>query len=325
MNNSTNQRAADISVIIPVFNMEKFVINTLNSVKEQTRLPKELIIVNDGSIDSSQQLIEDWIKQHNKLINISLINKINGGLSSARNTGIKACKTQLFALLDADDGYLPTFIEKAEQAFTAQKDLTLFFANQRVVDESGNKLFNWLETKNITNLKVKDLNYDILLLEESIIPSLIDGNYISCSASVFNKDNLADQNGYNETIKAGEDTEFLIRNLANKSVAFTYEELAVVLRHSNSITQSQRHLVHVGRICALDMHRDLLQQYNVCVNSVIKAQFTHCYYQLSLIGWKALFNFYRFAQKNISVKVSPSTSNWLRAIKTSMSKLLSSK
>lgn len=322
---TNNQRASDISVIIPAYNMEKFILKTLDSVREQTRIPKELIIVNDGSTDSTKQLIEVWMKQHCESINVRLINKINGGLSSARNAGINACITNLFALLDADDCYFPSFLEKAEQAFTAESDLTLFFANQRVVDEKNNKLFDWLETKNIVNLKANSLVNDMLLLEEPVIPSLIDGNYISCSASVFNKNHLVDQKGYDETIKAGEDTEFLIRNLPNKKVAFTYEELAIVLRHSNSITQSKRHLVHVGRICALDKHRELLQQYNVSVNSIIKEQFSHCYYQLSLLGCKPLFNFYLFAQKNISLTESPSISNWLRALKVSLGKLLSVK
>jgi len=323
--NNNNQITADVTVIIPAYNMEKFIGKSLDSVKAQTRLPKELIIVNDGSTDSTLAIIKKWISSHEKILNVTLINKTNGGLSSARNTGIKACKTKLFALLDADDCYAATFIEKAEQAFSAEEDLALFFANQRVVDEEGNKLFDWLETKNIVNLATKCLHNDILLLTEPVIPSLINGNYISCSASVFNKQKLTDQNGYNEAIKAGEDTEFLIRNLSDKKIAFTFEELAIVLRHSNSITQSKRHLVHVGRICALDMHRQLLLQHNVTVNKVIKEQFSHCYYQLSLLGCKPLFEFYLFAQKNISLKESPSVKDWFRALKVSFGKLLLSK
>jgi glycosyltransferase involved in cell wall biosynthesis len=302
----------DITVIIPAYNMEKYIIATLESVKNQTIPPDEVIIVNDGSFDNTQSLIEKWLSA-NKL-NWKLINKTNGGLSSARNAGIQACKTKLLALLDSDDQYSPTFIEKALNAFQLVPDLTLFFANQRVVDEKGKKLFDWLENKAIKELKTTCLAENLFLLEEPILPSLVFGNYISCSASVFNTQSIMQAGGYDETVKAGEDTEFLMRLLDNKKSAFTYEELANVLRRSDSITQANRCMVHFGRASAIERHADSLKRHGVDVQQIIQKQFTECYYLSSLQGINALLKIKKVIKNNSQYAQSPLFKDWLRAV-----------
>jgi glycosyltransferase involved in cell wall biosynthesis len=302
----------DITVIIPAYNMEKYIISTLESVKNQTIPPNEVIIINDGSFDNTQPLIENWLST-NKL-KWKLINKVNGGLSSARNAGIQACKTKLLALLDSDDQYSPTFIEKALNAFQIVPDLTLFFANQRVIDESGKKLFDWLENKAVKELKSTCLIDNLFLLEEPILPGLVFGNYISCSASVFNTQDIVEIGGYDENVKAGEDTEFLMRLLDNKKSAFTYEELANVLRRSDSITQANRCMVHFGRASAIERHADSLKRHGVDAKQVIQKQFSECYYLSSLQGINALLKIKKVIKKNSQYAQSPLFKDWLRAV-----------
>lgn len=102
-----------ISVVIPVFNSEKTIRETMFSALNQTYTGfMEIIVVNDGSTDSSVNMIQE-IHKNNKASNreIKLINKSNGGVSSARNLGIKNSTQEWIALLDSDDIWL---LEKLE-------------------------------------------------------------------------------------------------------------------------------------------------------------------------------------------------------------------
>lgn len=91
-----------ISVIIPVFNMEKFVGECLESVLQQTLDDIEVIIINDGSIDNSLNIIREYQKRDNRII---VIDKENAGVGAARNDGIKAATGDYIAFIDPDDMY----------------------------------------------------------------------------------------------------------------------------------------------------------------------------------------------------------------------------
>ncbi len=87
-----------LSIVIPLFNKEKQILRTLDSVLGQSYTNFEVVVVNDGSTDNSGILVES-IKDKR----IRLLNKPNGGVSSARNFGIKAARNEWIVLLDADD------------------------------------------------------------------------------------------------------------------------------------------------------------------------------------------------------------------------------
>lgn len=93
-----------VSVIVPVYNVEKYVTRCLTSLINQTLDDIEIIVVNDGSKDNSEQIIREFKKVHN---NIIYVKKENGGLSSARNFGLIYATGEYVAFLDSDD-----FIEK---------------------------------------------------------------------------------------------------------------------------------------------------------------------------------------------------------------------
>jgi glycosyltransferase involved in cell wall biosynthesis len=95
-----------ISVIIPVYNAENTILSTLESVKDQLIRPCEIIVVDDGSSDQSVNRITRF-KEANPELNLILISKPNGGVSSARNRGMEAASGKWIALLDSDDVWLP--------------------------------------------------------------------------------------------------------------------------------------------------------------------------------------------------------------------------
>ena len=98
-----------VSVIVPVYNVEDYLKKCLDSLISQTFSDFEVIIVNDGSPDNSQKIIDKYTK---KYVNFKGFIKENGGLSDARNYGIKKAKGDFVALVDSDDYVANDFLEK---------------------------------------------------------------------------------------------------------------------------------------------------------------------------------------------------------------------
>lgn len=98
-----------VSIIVPVYNVEKYLEKCLDSLAMQTLKDIEIIIVNDGSTDSSPEIIKQYEEKYN---NIKSYSKENGGLSDARNYGLKYVTGEYVAFLDSDDYVDTTLYEK---------------------------------------------------------------------------------------------------------------------------------------------------------------------------------------------------------------------
>lgn len=89
-----------ISIVVPVYNVEKYLRRCVDSLRKQTYEPIEIILVNDGSKDSSLSICRELEKEDKRIV---VIDKPNGGLSSARNAGIRASKGKYLGFVDSDD------------------------------------------------------------------------------------------------------------------------------------------------------------------------------------------------------------------------------
>lgn len=96
------------SIIIPVYNSQDYIKNCITSVKNQTSTDFECILINDGSTDDSKRSIQDLIKDD---LRFKLINKKNGGVSSARNEGLNNASGEYVIFIDADDYAEPDLLE----------------------------------------------------------------------------------------------------------------------------------------------------------------------------------------------------------------------
>ncbi len=123
-----------ISVIIPVYNTEKYIKKCLESVKNQTYKNYEIIIVNDGSTDDSEKIIKEW-QEENKDVLVKYFYKENDGLSSARNFGIEKASGKYFMLLDSDD-YLDINLFKNIEKYL-NEEVDLIKIKMRTVNENG--------------------------------------------------------------------------------------------------------------------------------------------------------------------------------------------
>lgn len=118
-----------ISIIVPVYNADKYITETIRMVKEQTRSDWELILVDDGSADGSVACIEAYLEQidERNRDQIRLIRKDhNEGAAAARNHGLSCARGRYLTFLDADDVWLPDKLEK-EMAFMQAKDAAFVF------------------------------------------------------------------------------------------------------------------------------------------------------------------------------------------------------
>ena len=98
-----------ISIVIPIYNVEKYLPQCLDSVINQTHQNLEIILVNDGSTDSCGEIGEEYAAKDPR---IKVIHKENGGLSDARNAGIKVATGEYIAFIDSDDFVAVDFCEK---------------------------------------------------------------------------------------------------------------------------------------------------------------------------------------------------------------------
>ncbi len=104
-----NSKSVTISLIIPVYNVEKYLPKCLDSVINQTYKQIEIIIIDDGSTDNSGILCDEYALRDNRII---VIHQPNRGVSSARNTGLDIAKGEYVMFVDSDDYVEPTFCEK---------------------------------------------------------------------------------------------------------------------------------------------------------------------------------------------------------------------
>jgi glycosyltransferase involved in cell wall biosynthesis len=98
-----------VSIIVPLYNMEKTIAATLNSLCAQSYQDIEIICVNDGSTDTSLSILESYQAKDER---IKIITKSNGGISSARNVGLEAVTTDYFMFVDSDDIVEANYVEK---------------------------------------------------------------------------------------------------------------------------------------------------------------------------------------------------------------------
>ncbi len=125
--------ACTVSIIMPVYNAEKYLALAINSVIDQSYKDWELIIVDDGSTDSSAEIIHKFLQEDIRIVYLFQKNKKQ---AAARNTGIKHSKGQFVAFLDADDLWAPEKLQAQVEAIQ-NNEVDLCFSGGVIVDEVG--------------------------------------------------------------------------------------------------------------------------------------------------------------------------------------------
>ncbi len=126
-----------ISVVIPLYNKAEAVARTLKSVLNQSRLPDELIIVDDGSSDRSPEVAKELLEKAETQIKFTIISQKNAGVSVARNRGANASKMDYISFLDADDEWLPDYVLEVEKLARTYPDAGVLSIRSSKVNADG--------------------------------------------------------------------------------------------------------------------------------------------------------------------------------------------
>lgn len=128
-----------ISVIVAIYNVEKFLDKCIDSISNQSYSNIEIILVNDGSTDNSKKICDKWAKKDSR---IKIINKSNGGLSDARNIGIRNSNGEYICFIDGDDYIDKDMVSKMFRAID-ENEAEISICNRYHVFENGNKFIKF--------------------------------------------------------------------------------------------------------------------------------------------------------------------------------------
>jgi hypothetical protein len=145
-----------VSIVVPYFEMDRFVEETLASIAAQTHPRIETIVVNDGSLREQDEVLERLAERYP----ISIVTQVNSGLGQARNLGIGLSRGRYVLPLDPDDVLKPSFIERCVEVLEQRPELTYVTAWSEYMDEQGRPLGDggyrplgntvaWLESENM--------------------------------------------------------------------------------------------------------------------------------------------------------------------------------
>lgn len=195
-----------VSVIIPAFNAADFIEETLDSILGQTYRNLEVIVVDDGSTDSTAAIVQAYAPR------IQYIHQENSGSCAApRNHGLKKAKGSLVTFFDADDIMLPHKITSQVEALNRAPQAVMSITNYRNFSDAGRsadhfstcaRLINHLESTGGDNVLVPSLTCRDILIDE---------NFTIASAPLYRSDALRALGGFDESLKACEDFHLIYR------------------------------------------------------------------------------------------------------------------
>lgn len=255
-----NNRKPLVSIIVPVYNLEKVVPRCLNSLLAQTYNDIEIIVVDDGSKDASLDICKEYSKKDPR---VTVMSKENGGVSSARNLGLDNTRGEYIVFVDSDDFVLPTYIESIVNGF-AISNADIVVTRMASGDDSGNNYHVSHEVSisgNYTSLDFEKLLYTCKnWYEHSMIISVWGKGY---KKDIFNSIRFEG--------RISEDYAFTdIVNSRNYRIT-VIDEIGYIYCYSpNSLTNKTTVSERMGYLEVLEKRLQLFANDNFIVNNTCK-------------------------------------------------------
>lgn len=202
-----------ISVIMSVYNGEKFLKEAIDSILNQTFTDFEFIIVNDGSSDNSLDILQSYNDDRIRIIN----NKKNIGLTKSLNKALKKAKGEYIARQDADDISLTERFEKQMKFFENNPNVVLLGTNVYFIDKEG-------------NIVVK---YSVI--ERPTLDDFVVSNQLVHGSAIFRKEIINKVGAYNEQMFYSQDYEFWIRIAMEYEIRNLKEILYKLRNHGENV------------------------------------------------------------------------------------------
>lgn len=152
-----------ISVIIPSYQQERFLLEAIDSVLAQTHVQFEIIVIVDGASPDQYGKLLNKIKSHQDKITVAFVD--HGGVAASRNKGLALAKGEYIAFLDDDDLWEPTFLMQTKSLLEAHEDLAFVYGDTLFVDEHGQPMMHYMRQTRILNGRLSiDLFCDYFLM-----------------------------------------------------------------------------------------------------------------------------------------------------------------
>ena len=312
------ERQVKYSVVIPLHNKEEYIKNTLQSVLKQSLTNFEIVVVDDGSTDSSVQKVFEIDDSR-----IKVIQKTNGGVSSARNRGIKDASGDYICFLDADDTWKPDFLETVDSLFEK-------FPAARIACPSYEVFYG--KRTVVPRWKSVSRNEDCLL--EDFFEMATAPFWIMCSSCIcIEKNYLLSRNCFfNEKENVYEDLEFWLKIGCTCPIAHSNRICATYNRITSSnarTAHSQREIYNASYMNTLDYfykHVQTSKQREWIRELKDRRVFVHIFSILTmgnkkkafheLYGWKPTRNYWKHKMALFIVAICPTFMvTWLERIK----------
>jgi glycosyltransferase involved in cell wall biosynthesis len=189
-----NTVKAKVSVVVPAYNVQNYIEEALFSLQQQSLAEFEVLVVDDGSTDGTAEIVQRFCDQDARF---RLLQKSNGGLSSARNHGMKHASADYIALLDADDRYEPEKLAAHLQVLENQPEAGVVYSASKAIRDDGESTFMQLSGKPIYADPLK---------------SLLCKNFVGHGSNAVFRRCIIEQVGFfDETLKSSEDVDYWIR------------------------------------------------------------------------------------------------------------------
>ena len=231
------------TVLIKAYNEEEFIGAAIRSALAQTRGDFELVVVDDGSTDGTAEVVEGFRSRDPR---VRLVSQPNRGVAAAWNAGVEAARAPYVALLDADDLWMPTFLERTGAALDADPNAGFAYTDAwRLQQDNGRFLrAGYVETRGLRGDPPAD--------PHELLRRLLRANFILSLATV-RRSAIEAVGGFNPARTAAGDYELWIRILARGlRAAWVPGRLAVRRDRSGSVSKSQRrNMTNILDICRI--------------------------------------------------------------------------
>lgn len=211
------------SVIIPAYNAALYINKSINSVLDQTVDDFEIVVVDDGSTDETREIVKIIEDER-----IHYIYQPNGGVSSARNTGIRNARGEYICFLDADDLWKPNHLEVMSHLIGKYPDADVFLTGYEILLHDGHSIIK------VCPSVESDLQIDNMFAHIFKYGYFIHTNSISCKKSTFDAVGL-----FERGVKNGEDDDMWYRLFAYYSAALSTEVTSTYVRANSSATMER--------------------------------------------------------------------------------------
>jgi glycosyltransferase involved in cell wall biosynthesis len=245
-----------VSVIIPNYNYERYLVKRIESILSQTYPVFEIIILDDCSNDNSIQIIEEYVKKFPLRIKLIKNENNSGNVFKQWSKGISRVKGDYVWIAEADDLSDKTFLERIISGMSVDKNIVMGYSQSKTIDESGNIIsdtcLDWNNEAWNDNIDIWRSDYVIDGKDEIEKRLSVKNTIFNVSAVVFKNDGLLEISKNIEDYRLAGDWRFYVDVLKfGGKILFLSDSLNFYRRHTNSVTKMLDVQMHYNEVCKM--------------------------------------------------------------------------